>query len=275
MASENFDGVTPPALPSDWVATNAQGPPPLWVTSNSGRTNAACLFTSQCSSIDDPGEVSDKRLDSPQFSFFESGPARLTFRHNFNFEASDTNPNLGFDGGVLEISTDGGNTFQDILVAGGSFFIGGYNRTISTDRGSPIAGLRAWSGNSEGFVTTVVNVPSGSDVAGYGGGWLAIPRAPMRVGGLTRLISAILGAEAHANAVFTDAHGSPQLRHRHLRQRLQLRLSATPTATATGNSYSYSYRYGYIHDDAPVTATATATPTLRPRRGRHLPHGLT
>ena len=36
---------------------------------------------------------------------------------------------------------------------------GGYNRTISTDRGSPIAGLRAWSGNSEGFITTVVNVP--------------------------------------------------------------------------------------------------------------------
>ena len=43
-------------------------------------------------------------------------------------------PNLGFDGGVLELSTDGGNTFQDILAAGGSFVIGGYNRTISTDR---------------------------------------------------------------------------------------------------------------------------------------------
>src|SRR6266480_7481233 len=28
--SENFDGVTPPTLPPGWVATNAQGPPPLW-----------------------------------------------------------------------------------------------------------------------------------------------------------------------------------------------------------------------------------------------------
>ena len=37
--------------------------------------------------------------------------------------------------------------------------MGGYNRTISTDRGSPIAGLQAWSGNSEGFITTVVNLP--------------------------------------------------------------------------------------------------------------------
>jgi hypothetical protein len=34
--SENFDNVTPPAFPQDWLATNALGPPPLWVTSNSG-----------------------------------------------------------------------------------------------------------------------------------------------------------------------------------------------------------------------------------------------
>jgi len=37
--SENFDGVTPPALPTGWGATNVQGPPPLWVTSNSGVPN--------------------------------------------------------------------------------------------------------------------------------------------------------------------------------------------------------------------------------------------
>ena len=37
--------------------------------------------------------------------------------------------------------------------------MGGYNRTISTDRGSPIAGRQAWSGNSEGFITTRVAVP--------------------------------------------------------------------------------------------------------------------
>ena len=35
VVNENFDSVTPPALPPDWLATNAQGPPPLWVTSNS------------------------------------------------------------------------------------------------------------------------------------------------------------------------------------------------------------------------------------------------
>ena len=107
----------------------------------------------------------------------------MTFRHNFNLEASSEDPNLGFDGGVLEISTDGGNTFQDILAAGGSFVMGGYNRTISTDRGSPIAGRQAWSGNSEGFITTVVNLPAifagdsrlrwrmASDTSGSNEGW--------------------------------------------------------------------------------------------------------
>ena len=87
-----------------------------------------------------------------------------------------------FDGGVLEISFDGGNTFQDILAAGGSFVMGGYNRTISTGRGSPIAGRQAWSGNSQGFITTVVNLPivshglrlrwrMASDTSGSNEGW--------------------------------------------------------------------------------------------------------
>jgi hypothetical protein len=126
--------------------------------------------------------VSDKRLDSFPFSFFERCCAQLTFRHNFNLEASDVDPNIGFDGGLLEMSTDGGNTFQDILAVGGSFVSGGYNRTIATDRGSPIAGRQAWSGNSGGFITTVVNLPTiqtvgrlrwrmASDTSGSGEGW--------------------------------------------------------------------------------------------------------
>jgi hypothetical protein len=99
--------------------------------------------------IDDPGLVSDKRLDSMPFPVSGTG-VQLIFAHNFDLEASDIDPNVGFDGGVLEMSFDGGNTFQDILAVGGSFSIGGYNRTISTDRGSPITGRQAWSGNSGG-----------------------------------------------------------------------------------------------------------------------------
>jgi cell division septation protein DedD len=179
---EHFDNVTPPGLPPDWTATNAQGPPPLWVTSDSGVPMPPADTPPNAAFIDDPAVVSDKLLDSLPISV-PPADLSLTFRHNFNLEASDEDPNLGFDGGVLELSTDGGNTFQDILAAGGSFAMGGYNRTISTDRGSPIAGRQAWSGNSQGFITTVVNLPfvlppvsrlrwrMASDTSGSNEGW--------------------------------------------------------------------------------------------------------
>jgi serine protease AprX len=179
---EHFDNVTPPGLPPDWIATNAPGPPPLWVTSDSGVPTPPADTLPNAVFIDDPAVVSDKRLDSLSLSV-PPAPLSLTFRHNFNLEASDEDPNLGFDGGVLELSTDGGNTFQDILAAGGTFVMGGYNRTISTDRGSPIAGRPAWSGNSQGFITTVVNLPivlppisrlrwrMASDTSGSNEGW--------------------------------------------------------------------------------------------------------
>ena len=178
--AENFDSVTPPTLPMEWLATNALGPPPLWVTSNNGVPTPPADTPPNAVFIDDPAVLSDKRLDSFQFPL--AVLVQLTFRQNFNVEASDIDPNLGFDGGVLEISFDGGNTFQDILAAGGSFLSGGYNRTIATDRGSPIAGRQAWSGNSPGFITTVVNLPfiptggrlrwrMATDNSGSGDGW--------------------------------------------------------------------------------------------------------
>jgi hypothetical protein len=128
--SENFDSESPPALPPDWITTNAQGPPPLWGTSNSGVPIPSADTPPNAAFIEDPAIVSDKRLDSPQLGRFVD-TVQLTFRHNFNLEASDTDPNLGFDGGVLEVSFDGGNTFQDILEAGGIFVKGGYKTASS------------------------------------------------------------------------------------------------------------------------------------------------
>jgi hypothetical protein len=141
-AYQDFDAVTPPALPPDWLATNAQGPPPLWVTSNSGVPVPPADTSPNALFIDDPAVLSDKRIDGWFVNFFEDCCVRLTFRHNFSLEASESNPAIGYDGGVLELSTDGGNTFQDIRAVGGSFVLGGYNRTIATDRGSPIAVVR-------------------------------------------------------------------------------------------------------------------------------------
>jgi serine protease AprX len=265
-STENFDGVTPPTLPPEWTATNAQGQPPLWVTSNSGVPNPPADTPPNAAFIDDPAVVSDKRLDSPHFTFFEVFSARLTFRHNFNLEASDTNPNLGFDGGVLELSTDGGNTFQDILAAGGSFLMGGYNRTISTNRGSPIAGRQAWSGNSEGFITTVVNVPTfiadgrlrwrmASDTSGSNEGWRVDtvnttycqgpPCSPTPTATFTPTPTATATATPSATPTITP--------------------SATPTATATVTATATPSATPTVTPTATARPTPTARPNVTPR----------
>jgi len=261
---QNFDGVTPPALPAGWVATNAQGPPPLWVTSNSGLPTPPAYSPPNAAYVDDPNVVSDKRLASPMYFSFEGFMDQLTFRHNFNLEASDTDPNLGFDGGILEISFDGGQTFQ--YVPPESFVTGGYNRTISPDRGSPIAGLRAWSGNSEGFITTVVNVPTdgnlrwrmASDTSGSSEGWrvddatvyfchffgtpTATPTPPPPTPTATATVTVSPSPTPTATATTTA--------------------TITPTATATAISTATST--ATATPSATVTATPTATATVRP-----------
>ena len=238
VLSEGYDNVIPPILPPAWTASNTQGPPPVWVTSDSGVPMPPAYSPPNAAFIDDPEVLSDKRLDSASFWIFEETWARATFRHNFKFDASSEDPNVGFDGGVLEYSTDAGNTFQ--YVPPSRFITGGYNRTISTDRGSPIAGLRAWSGNSGGFITTVVNVAGfesgnvklrwrmATDTSGSNEGW--------------RVDDAVV-SECHfsgtpmATATFTPTPtGSP---------------SATPTPTATAS--------------VSPSPTPTTSPTTTPR----------
>jgi hypothetical protein len=200
ILDENFDGVTPPALPGGWTATNAIDPDGiLWQTSNAGVPSPPADSPPNAAWVNDPAVVSDKYLDSPNLFATESTFVRLTFRHNFNLES-------GFDGAVLELRNFGGQ-FQDILAAGGHFVAGGYNATIATGTGSPIAGRPAWSGNSGGFITTIVSLPSelgsatlrwrmASDNSGSSEGWRVDT----------------------TNAIWCHFNGTP---------------TATPTATAT------------------------------------------
>ena len=143
--SENFDGVTAPALPAGW-ATSASGAESAWVTSTSSSDTAPNAAFSP-----DPASVGENELDSPPIAL-PAGSAQLTFQQNYNLERT-------YDGGVLEIKI-GGGAWTDILAAGGSFVSGGYNYTLSSYYSNPLAGRQAWSGNSGGFITTVVNLPS-------------------------------------------------------------------------------------------------------------------
>jgi hypothetical protein len=149
--SEGFDGVTPPALPAGWAAITQTD----CGTSNPWETTTAANFTPPNAAFaNDPNCISDEYLHS-RIYLINSPTGQLSFFRNVNLEN-------GFDGMVLEISINGG-PFTDIITAGGSFVSGGYNGTISVNFGSPIAGRSAWTGNSGGFVQTVVNLPAAAN----------------------------------------------------------------------------------------------------------------
>ena len=157
---ENWDSVTAPALPRGWVASNPDpGDGVLWAT-----TTAMSESAPNNAFIPDQDGISDKVLDRTGVQV-TSASATLSFRNNFNTEMSG---GIFCDAYVLEVSAPNisGGEFLDItdLHVGGSFVTGGYNVTISTACGAPLAGRMAWAGSSNGYIDTVVNL--GPNLAG-------------------------------------------------------------------------------------------------------------
>ena len=95
--------------------------------------------------------VASTSLTSPTFAIGDAG-GTVEFRNNFALETT-------FDGGVLDISINGG-PFVDIVAAGGAFIAGGYTGTIDTDFSNPLAGRPAWTGSSGGFILTRATLPT-------------------------------------------------------------------------------------------------------------------
>ncbi len=141
---ELFDGVTAPALPAGWVqtSTNVNN----WVTINNTSDTAP-----NHAFVADISVVSDSQLTSPSIAITAAN-GRVSFRNSYNTEQF-------FDGGVLELSINGG-AFSDIVTAGGVFVGGGYTGVLSTGSGNPISGRQAWEGNSFGYITTTVDLPT-------------------------------------------------------------------------------------------------------------------
>ena len=97
-------------------------------------------------------------MDSPSIQINSSAP-QIHFRNNFNTEHDPPPAEVFWDGWVLEVSVNGG-TFDDILNAGGTFVSGPYTGEIDGTANNPLAGRLAWSGNSNGYIDTVINLPA-------------------------------------------------------------------------------------------------------------------
>jgi hypothetical protein len=147
ILSEDFETGTLDAFASTTVPAG----PPGWSAVNTAAHNG-----SFSAFVPDINSTSDQRLtlNDPIQIPASSASATLTFWHRFAFEGTGTGD---YDGGVLETSTDGGGSWQD---AGPNITTGGYNGTISSDFGNPLAGRMAWAQNPNGsdFVQVIVNL---------------------------------------------------------------------------------------------------------------------
>jgi hypothetical protein len=145
---ENFDNVTAPGIPAGWTAEAISGGINFVSSSSFPDTPPNSMFA-----LDPLTVGGGTNLTSPAVAV-TSPTATLSFRNNYNTE-------IDWDGGVLEISIAGGG-FKDILAAGGSFQQNGYNRILGAGVNNPIGGRMAWTGNSFGYLTTVVQFPPDS-----------------------------------------------------------------------------------------------------------------
>jgi len=80
--------------------------------------------------------------------------AFMHFNHSFNFESDD---NGNYDGGVLEYSINGGSSW----ISAESLIINNtYNGSIATGYDNPLAGKKAFTGTSRGYISTRLNLSS-------------------------------------------------------------------------------------------------------------------
>ncbi|RYZ52507.1 MAG: hypothetical protein EOP49_09330, partial [Sphingobacteriales bacterium] len=116
-----------------------------WRVSNAASNSAPnSLFTPNL-------EVAgDQRLSSTNNLALPAGTSpRLSFWHRFDTET-------GWDGGVVEISTNGGTVWRDL---GDAMTIGSYNGTLGPALTNALAGRNAFTGNSgTSFMNTVASL---------------------------------------------------------------------------------------------------------------------
>ena len=144
--SENFDSVILPNFPSGWTATPNAGGINFVTTATGPDSGSFSAFAADPTTI---GGGTD--LTTPAMPI-TAPAAQVSFRNKYDTED-------GWDGGVLEISIAGG-AFQDILAAGGVFIQNGYNNALGAGTNNPLAGRSAWTGNSGGYLTTTVRLPT-------------------------------------------------------------------------------------------------------------------
>lgn len=128
-ATDAFDAV------SVWEARNAgaAGWTQVWDGAVAGRWHATPA-----------AQVSDVALVSPPLTAGD-GPLAIAIRHRYALELSAGD---ALDGGVIELSVDGGASWRDVAELGAA---PGYGAAIAAASGNPLAGRAAYTGRSAAY----------------------------------------------------------------------------------------------------------------------------
>ena len=129
---------------SAWTATHGSGSVDWTLSTVSPHSPTHAAFASE------PGSVADQYLTLNTPVPVAAG-GQLSFWHTRDIEGSGT---TAFDGGVVEVSTDG-TTWNDIGAA--AFTQNGYTHTVSSGFGNPLGGRPAFSGTSS-YVRSVASL---------------------------------------------------------------------------------------------------------------------
>ena len=126
----------------------------LWTATHASGSSDWALGTDNAHSSANAWFAPDVFTSSDQYLTLANpveiiGDAILRFWHDYDTEAN-------WDGGVVEISVNGGE-WTDL---GDSMFKNGYNSTINANPASAIEGRGAFSGDSGGYVETLVDLSS-------------------------------------------------------------------------------------------------------------------
>lgn len=127
--------------------------PPSWTTTATPTSNLWTVSAVQSQSAPNSFftsnliTVNDQLLATTSSIALPATPLRLTFWGYINSESA-------WDGGVVEISTNGGTNWTDL---GANILSGKYNGTLGASS-NPLSGRSAFTGNSGGFVKTTINL---------------------------------------------------------------------------------------------------------------------
>ena len=151
--SENFDGTI-----SGWTSSATTGSNSWTLTTAQSHSPTKSYFAPA------PDSKTTTYLTSPSISV-PSSATDLQFKFWHFYALENTK-----DGGVLEFSVNGGAWF-DAGTSGTAFASNGYTDTLTNKGGGPntpsgLGGRLAWTGNSGGFIETIVNLTDTAKFAG-------------------------------------------------------------------------------------------------------------